>query len=92
MKILMVTPALNLCGGIESYAMNYYRNMSKNIHMDFATHDIKDENYKKELLLWAIPLIVITIATFINPFTSTNNCRMVTSSKIRTYFRKRFRS
>ena len=27
------------------------------------------KNYKKELLLWAIPLIVITIATFINPFT-----------------------
>ena len=45
----MVTPALNLCGGIESYAMNYYRNMSSNIHIDFATHDIKDENYKKEI-------------------------------------------
>ena len=28
------------------------------------------KNYKKELLIWAIPLIVISIATFINPFTN----------------------
>lgn len=28
------------------------------------------KKYKKELLLWAIPLIVVSIATFINPFTS----------------------
>lgn len=48
-KVLYITPALNNCGGIESYCMNYYRNMSNDIHIDFATHDIRDENYKKEI-------------------------------------------
>lgn len=48
-KVLYITPGLNNCGGIESYCMNYYRNMSENIHIDFITHDIKDDNYKKEI-------------------------------------------
>lgn len=50
MKILTVTPALSLCGGIEGYTMNYYRNMSDNVEMDFITHEMKDENYKKEII------------------------------------------
>ncbi len=29
--------------------MNYYRNMSDNIEMDFITHEMKDEYYKKEI-------------------------------------------
>ena len=48
-KVLTVTPALSLCGGIEGYTMNYYRNMSDNIEMDFITHEMKDEYYKKEI-------------------------------------------
>ena len=48
-KILNITPCLNLCGGIESYSMNYYRNMGSNIHIDFITHEIKDKNYKEEI-------------------------------------------
>lgn len=48
-RILTVTPALNMCGGIESYTMNYYRNMTDNIVMDFATHDIEDNQYKEEI-------------------------------------------
>lgn len=48
-RILTVTPALNMCGGIESYTMNYYRNMTENIVMDFATHDIEDTKYKEEI-------------------------------------------
>lgn len=48
-RILTITPALNLCGGIENYTMNYYRNMSNDIYMDFITHEIKDEQYKKEI-------------------------------------------
>lgn len=48
-KILYITPALNNCGGIESYCMNYYRKMSADIHIDFATHEIKDDNYRKEI-------------------------------------------
>lgn len=49
-KVLNVTPGLNLCGGIESYSMNYYRNLSSKIHMDFITHEIKDEEYKNEII------------------------------------------
>ena len=48
-KILSVNPGLNICGGIESYTMNYYRNFSDNIRVDFATHDIKKNNYVKEI-------------------------------------------
>ena len=48
-KILTITPALSLCGGIESYTMNYYRNMSNNVKMDFITHEMKDENYKNQI-------------------------------------------
>lgn len=48
-NILYITPALNNCGGIESYCMNYYRNMSENIHIDFATHNIIDDLYKSEI-------------------------------------------
>ena len=49
-KVLTITPALSLCGGIESYTMNYYRNMSNDIEMDFITHEMKDEHYKNEIM------------------------------------------
>lgn len=45
-KILTITPGLNLCGGIESYVMNYYSKIHNEIQMDFLTHDISDETYK----------------------------------------------
>lgn len=46
MKVLCITPSLNNCGGIESYAMNYYLRMHEDVEMDFITHDMRDENYK----------------------------------------------
>ena len=46
-KILYITPALNNCGGIESFVMSYYTNFTSNIKADFITHDIKDNTYKK---------------------------------------------
>lgn len=42
-RILCVTPAFNVCGGIESYCMSYYRGMSEDIRMDFITHDCTDD-------------------------------------------------
>lgn len=48
-RILNIVPCLNLCGGIESYCMNYYRNMSEKVQMDFVTHEIKDNDYKEEI-------------------------------------------
>lgn len=35
-NILMILPGLNVCGGMESFIMNYYRNMDRNkYHIDF---------------------------------------------------------
>lgn len=48
-RILNITPGLNLCGGIESYCMNYYRCLDKEFHVDFLTHEIKDKDYKEEI-------------------------------------------
>ena len=45
-KILTITPALNVCGGMESYVMNYYSRIHNEIKMDFITHDISDSTYK----------------------------------------------
>lgn len=45
-KILTITPGLNVCGGIESYVMNYYLKIHNEVQMDFITHDISDNNYK----------------------------------------------
>lgn len=46
-KILSITPGLNVCGGIESYVMNYYIHMKDKVKMDFITHDITDKYYSK---------------------------------------------
>ncbi|MBR6124709.1 glycosyltransferase [Candidatus Saccharibacteria bacterium] len=48
-KVLMVTPGLNLCGGIESFCMNYIRQFDANIIVDFAIHDVTDDTYTKEI-------------------------------------------
>ena len=46
-KILTITPGLNLCGGIERYVVNYYSHIKNEVNMDFITHDIKEDYYKK---------------------------------------------
>ena len=48
-KVLMITPGLNLCGGIESYCINYIKQFDSNIIVDFATHDVNDDTYTKEI-------------------------------------------
>lgn len=45
-KILTITPGLNVCGGIESYVMNYYSRIHNDVEMDFITHEITDDTYK----------------------------------------------
>ena len=49
MKILFVLPSLNLCGGIESFAMNYYRRIRNTVSCDFITHELKDDELKNEI-------------------------------------------
>ncbi len=50
-RILQVLPALNFCGGIESYAMNYYRHIDKTkVQFDFVTHTNLECSYRQEIL------------------------------------------
>lgn len=49
-KVLSISPGLNYCGGVESYLMNYYRNINHHeVQMDFATHSINEINYREEI-------------------------------------------
>lgn len=49
-RLLQVLPALNICGGIESYAMNYYRHMDKSlVQSDFITHTDLECSFKDEI-------------------------------------------
>ncbi len=50
-RILQVLPALNFCGGIENYVMNYYRHIDgTKIQFDFVTHTDLACSYKEEIL------------------------------------------
>lgn len=50
MKVLQILPTLNRCGGVESYVMNYYREvLKKNIVFDFMINNIDDNNYVEEV-------------------------------------------
>lgn len=50
--MLQILPALNFCGGIENYVMNYYRNIDRNfIQFDFITHTNLPASYEDEIKL-----------------------------------------
>lgn len=49
-RVLQVLPALNFCGGIESYLMNYYRRLDKSeVQFDFITHTDLECSYREEI-------------------------------------------
>ena len=49
-KILYVIPGINVCGGMESYAMNYLRHIDRTQYtIDFVTHDVGEEHYISEI-------------------------------------------
>ena len=49
-RILVIIPGLNVCGGMESFFMNYFRSIDRSkIVFDFLTHDISDVSYVKEI-------------------------------------------
>lgn len=49
-RVLYILPALNFCGGIENYAMSYYRNINKDkIQIDFITHTELEASFKAEI-------------------------------------------
>ena len=41
-KVLMILPTLNLCGGIENFAISYYRELKDKVKFDFITHEINN--------------------------------------------------
>ena len=49
MRVLLVSPALNLCGGIEKYLISYYRELHNQIDFTFVTHDATDKEYLEEI-------------------------------------------
>ncbi|MGM9879726.1 MAG: glycosyltransferase [Bacilli bacterium] len=50
MKVLQILPTLNRCGGVESYIMNYYREILKrDIVFDFMINDVGNNNYIEEV-------------------------------------------
>lgn len=81
LRILCVTPAFNLCGGIESYCMNYYRHMSSAIQMDFITHDCTDSALRKEVKSDGNQVYVLP------PFSGKDYARTI--SVLRRFFRKK---
>lgn len=45
-----ILPALNFCGGIESYVMNYYRHVNKHeLQFDFITHTNLECSFEREI-------------------------------------------
>lgn len=49
-RVLQVLPALNFCGGIESYVMNYYRHIDREkVQFDFVTHTDLECSYRQEI-------------------------------------------
>ena len=49
MKVLLVSPALNLCGGVEKYLISYYRELHNQVDFTFVTHDATDKEYLEEI-------------------------------------------
>lgn len=45
-KVLVVMPTLNMCGGIERFFMSYYNYMPRNIRFDIITHSSDSKKYK----------------------------------------------
>ena len=49
-KVLFILPGLNVCGGMESFIMNYYRGMDKDVfEFDFLVHNIGEKSYVNEI-------------------------------------------
>ena len=46
-RVLCILPTMNLCGGMENFYMSYYKNFSKDISVDFITHENTSKEYKK---------------------------------------------
>lgn len=50
-RILIIIPALNVCGGMESFIMNYFRSIDKSKYIfDFITHEIGESSYAEEII------------------------------------------
>ena len=47
-KVLMVLPTLSVVGGVENYAMNYFRNLDHtSVHMDIVIYKLKVKEIEK---------------------------------------------
>lgn len=72
-KVLMVTPGLNLCGGIESYCMSYYRALKEKVKFDFVTHNVTDIEYKNEIESNGDKVYILPKITIKNSYNQINN-------------------
>lgn len=104
-KVLSISPGLNYCGGVESYLMNYYRNINhQEIQIDFATHSINEINYREEIeknggKVFLFPKFTLKniskIIKEINLFFNKNNdydiihCSMANASPFYFYYAKK---
>ena len=48
-RVLMILPTFNLCGGIENFLMSYYRQLKDKVDFDIITHEMNETNYKEEV-------------------------------------------
>ena len=74
-KILVIMPTLNKCGGIESFYMNYYKNLSNEFKIDFITYSNDSMEYKKQILSKGDRLFVFPKCELKNIFAMKNEIK-----------------
>jgi Glycosyltransferase len=68
-KVLMVSPRLEVCGGVESYIMSYYKNIDRNhVSIDFAAHRADEPSYKEYIEQTGGKVFIIPEKELKNPF------------------------
>ena len=68
-KVLMVSPRLEICGGVESYIMSYYRNIDRHhVTVDFAAHRADEPSYRKDIEQAGGKVFIIPEKELKNPF------------------------
>ena len=80
-KVLMVSPRLEKCGGVESYIMSYYNNLNRaDVSIDFVAHRAEDHSYKDYIEQTGGKVFIIPEKELKNPVGMTR--------KLRSFFRE----
>ena len=68
-KVLMVSPRLEYCGGVESYIMSYYNNTDREkVSFDFIAHRAEEPSYKDYIEKSGGQVFIIPEKELKNPF------------------------